>query len=807
MAIMSYLISSPSRLLAQFHPFVRFGVVLMLLCVSNASAATTLRLELLTNSQVALKWSAAEREWVLEQVAGWSTPSSWSSVAGPLVTNGDQRQVTLPRSGAGRYFRLRAAGSAPTKTSEALIAEALQSGTISSETALIYCVFALFKDSRLPEIYRGDDSAAGESGALEEAVERWSTLTDGTRTALTPFLTPPAYQGSWKSPLPAGAIQASAVDRPQLDPNWAAVPVIGGNVKVWYDARVPGEHATALLCANALNNKIWPAITGLGILPPLSDTNTARFDGGDGRLDVYLSDMVSAGVVSTHFGVNSAVSMARKHHPVFLLINKTKSESEILGTLAHEFMHACQWAYPVAAFSLDSYKWLKESTAQWAIDFVYPDNQLEQTFAKYYFAKPRVSLDVFKTDEDHGYGSYLFFQYLSLAVRPSLIKDCWAATTTYSDQLEAVDKSLPGGFKDQWPKFAKTLWNQDPIVSKPNSFKTWDTMAEIPGTRTGSADLPAGAAEDSISLSEDQPNLSSTYYQFTFSTSETRSLMFHNTFYANRKNGENVNVQALWKNAAGQWTEEDWTELEWIGFCRDQKDQRLTELVIIVSSAKWQSPGDPIRAAETPVFKRNNIGCWGYQGTASRTTPDPNGGSGQTKVTGTVRFGFGATGQYSNPQDGRLRAFLVGPMFHDGGLTFDERYTSGGCTYSANGSFPMSSVVFGGDTGSSIVMNNYPEALPDELRVDQAGLIGPDQRAYLADGVTIRIINGQVSGRDCDSSYITFAGLWWLTTDKPFDEGGVIPKVQANGHLQGTFRETGGDRSVFTWDLAPIAEP
>ena len=199
-------------------------------------------------------------------------------------------------------------------------------------------------------------------------------------------------------------------------------------------------------------------------------------------------------------------------------------------------------------------------------------------------------------------------------MRPTLIKDCWAATITYSDQLEAVDKSIPGGFKDQWPKFAKTLWNQDPIVSKPNSFTSWDSMAEIPSTRSGSADLPAGQPEDTITLGDDQPNLTSTYYQWTFSTSETRSLMFQNTIYTNRKNNENVNVQAMWKNAAGNWTEEDWTDLEWIGFCRDQKDQRLSELVVIVSSAKWQAPGNPIRAAKSPVFKRNNIGCWGVSG-------------------------------------------------------------------------------------------------------------------------------------------------------------------------------------------------
>jgi len=805
---MKYLSSKVNTLAASTSRFLLPSLLLLLVVcrVVRTEAATDLRVELLTNSQVALRWSVSEGEWVLEQVNSFGIPAAWLGVNVLPVTNGAQRSVTLDRSAASRFFRLRAVSGGGLLSSAQLIAQAVQSGAISAETGLIYRVFVLFNDSRLPVAYKGNDAGVSESGALEDAVEQWASLSEATRTTLTPFLVPPAYRGSWLNPIAPGSLQASAADRPVLDPNWAAVPVSGGHVKVWYDARNPSERTTALVCANALNNQIWPAITGLGILAPLSDMNTARYDGGDGRLDVYLSDMVSAGVVSTHFGVSSTVSIARKEHPVFLLINKTKSEKEIVATLAHEFMHACQWAYPVAAFSLDSYKWLKESTAQWAIDFVYPENQLEQTFTKYFFAKPRISLDVFKADEDHGYGSYLFFQYLSRGVRPSLIKDCWAATTTTSDQLQAVDKSIPGGFKDQWPKFAKTLWNQDPIMSKPNSFKSWDSMTDIPATRTGSADLPGGQSEDTITLGDDQPNLTSTYYQWTFSTSETRSLMFHNTFYTNRKNNENVNVQAMWKNAAGIWTEEDWTDLEWIGFCRDQKDQRLSELVIIVSSARWQASGDPIRAGKSPTFKRNNIGCWGYQGTASRVTPAPDGASGQTTVTATARFGFRPSGQYANPQDGRLRVFLVGPEYYDGGLTFNENYTEGGCNYTANGSFPMTSVVFGGDTGSSIVINNFPEALPEDLRLEQATLIGPDQRSYIADGVTSRLITGRVSGVDCGTSYVTVPGLWWITNDAAFEDGGRIPTIRADGHLQGTFRDL-GDHSVFTWDFAPISEP
>ena len=145
-------------------------------------------------------------------------------------------------------------------------------------------------------------------------------------------------------------------------------------------------------------------------------------------------------------------------------------------------------------------------------------------------------------------------------------------------------------------------------------------------------------------------------------------------------------------------------------------------------------------------------------------------------------------------------------MFHDGGLTFDENYSQGGCTYTASGSYPMTSVVFGGDTGSSIVMNNYPEALPDDLRLEQATLIGPDQRSYIADGVTSRLITGRVSGVGCGTSYITAPGLWWITNDAAYEDGGRIPTVRADGHLQGTFLDI-GDHSVFTWNFAPLAEP
>lgn len=794
----------------KFHPSFRaiFALIPCLLPTLFA-AEPLLEVNLSPDRSVSVRWPASATEWTLESADALGLPINWQMVNLTPTAEEDQLYITLVPAAGERYFRLRSRAVTPAVPSEELIEQALASGTLSQETAAAYRLYAQFKDERLPAAYRGDDSAALESHAFEKALELWPTLSEQTRTALTPFFIPPAYSGSWYNPAPAGALNARAVDRPLPDAKWAAVPVSGGNVKVWYDATDPSGHATALFCANALNNEIWPKLTGLGILAPLADTGTARYDGGDSRLDVYIVDMAAAGTVATHLGITSAVSLARKHHPVFLMINKTLTPDKMAATLAHEFMHACQWAYDVDAFSLSSYQWLKESTAQWALDHVYPASQLEHApYAEAYLQAPRLSLDAFEGNENHGYGSYLFFQYLRRTHSPSLIKDIWNATTTYSDQLEAVDKSIPGGFKEQWPKFAKTLWNKDPIISKPASFKAWDNLTEEPATREGPADLPAGAAQDSIELSAEQPNLSSTYYHFTFSTVETRSLMFHNTFYSNRKNNEPVNVQAMWKTAGGAWIEEDWTELEWIGFCRDQKDQRLTDLIVIVSSAKWQTPNQPITAATTPAFKRNNIGCWGYEGTASRETPaEAFGGTGKTVASVTARYGFTQAPQLWDPGQGRLRVFLTAPVFHDGGVTFNEQYAIDTCSFSASGSFPMSSVNAGGDTASSIVMNNFIEALPLELRVETAGLIGSNDRAYTANGASLRELIGRVTGTDCgDPTYETHIGGWLLTNAETFEDGGVIPTVRSDGRLQGRFEDP-SDGSIYLWNLAPIQEP
>src|SRR5205823_10443603 len=82
-------------------------------------------------------------------------------------------------------------------TSFALIDQAEASGAINSETALLYRVYSLFSDARLPAQFRGDDKAVFDSVYLAEVMHQYGTLSPSVRAAVQPFLIPPAYQGSW----------------------------------------------------------------------------------------------------------------------------------------------------------------------------------------------------------------------------------------------------------------------------------------------------------------------------------------------------------------------------------------------------------------------------------------------------------------------------------------------------------------------------------------------------------------------------------------------------------------------------------
>ncbi|MHA7630773.1 hypothetical protein [Corallococcus sp. M7] len=167
------------------------------------------------------------------------------------------------------------------------------------------------------------------------------------------------------------------------------------------------------------------------------------------------------------------------------------------------------------------------------------------------------------------YGAYLFFQYLAKKHGPNVV-------------VAALEKT--------WPEFAKVLWNQAPIDTKAESFAKWDQLKEKVKPHALNGDL-AGAPEHKEELHDELKNLSNHYEHFTFSDPNTRSLLFHNGWFKNiTESKEPVKVLALWNDASGTWHEEDWSNYEYVGLCRDLKSQRAQDLIIITSNANCRGP-------------------------------------------------------------------------------------------------------------------------------------------------------------------------------------------------------------------------
>lgn len=720
---------------------------------------------------------------------------------------------------------LGADGAAPRETIDAVIAAARSAGEIDAETALAFRVFALVGDPRLPERFRAAAASSDEvddvdgNEVIADLRAAWPNLSVATQRLLAPFTGRPSAADRWAGDEPSGAtrVQAAAVARPTCAANatWASLVGTVARVRVWYDKSRAADLTQAQAIVAAFDAKIWPTlITNLGFKAPLSDLPIAC-DGGDNRLDIY----VVAGLGSR--GATYPESTSTRQSSTFVVVRSGLAAGVLQYTLTHQFMHAVMWSYLMAADQA-SYGWMRNALANWAVEAVYPRNATLLADASCHMNSNFLSITsraagscTSSTTRGRDYGAYLLYQYIGRTLGNTTVRQLLAATTTQLTALDAIEATVAGGLRALWPKYAKTLWNRAPVTDAGRpAFLNWDGQTSVaalaPDHPTAVVANLGGAAEASTSLSKSVANVSTRYYRFTFSETATRSLMFRNTFYPLAKAGKKISVQALWRNTSGTWVEENWTTKEWIGFCRDAKAQRLSELVVIVASGEVGSVTQAV-ATIAPTFKRNNIGCWGFSGTAKRTDIRGSWSSGTIVATSTLLFDYKPNGQaslqYNDAATGRLRVPIAAPLFRRANWSLNETYTESGCSHQLAASGNDTSIVLGGLAFGNLVINNFTESLPASVRQQQQGVVGTVRGAYHIDAGSQRFgLIGTVSGPQprCGTQYASAPSLFDLTNDSP----ALAPVVRIDGHLKGNYNASSSpDSTIFEWDLAPLREP
>lgn len=375
------------------------------------------------------------------------------------------------------------------QSSHDLIEQDVAAGVLTEEQGLTYQVFSDYDDPRLPGKYAGQPNGLDE-GALTEVADQWDQLTPATQTRLRPFLIPPFYAGSHWSPAAGGRPEQVVPTSPSFDSPWCSggdvnplyeswdhVDTADGRIRIWWLKKNTGDVTLAAHLLGELEGKILPALTDLMGRGPKADGG-GLCDGGSGALDIALVD---ADTAMTYADGSCGAGGTSAH----MLFPRDPARPTWPGHdpyLAHEVMHAIQFAMPVAG-DCASYSWLREMTAEWVQDYVTdpsygigvaPDDT-EFWAAPRYFRFPEKSLE--DATDHHDYGDYLLPFWAARHSSPAVVRAMWD-NAGGEDALHAVNDALPGGFRQSWPEFTLANWNQAPV----DDYQTWDGLTQTPKT-------------------------------------------------------------------------------------------------------------------------------------------------------------------------------------------------------------------------------------------------------------------------------------------------------------------------------------
>jgi hypothetical protein len=470
-------------------------------------------------------------------------------------------------TGGSLYLPLLAGGGTPSagRSSEELIAAALTAGTISAADSLLYNAQAIVGDPALPPRFRGDDTGVSGAATMSTIVAALPTLSPADQARLQPYLARPDAATP-----PAGRVTPAAVE-------WIGLTAPGGKAIVWYSPLMPSLAPRAARLANELGRTIWPELTGLMGEPRPDCAAACAATGGNALLDIYLTPTPQSYVVPATCCAGA---------PAFIVLPPNTTYAQLSAAL----MHAILAGYPGAGTA--EYAWLRNAAATWAIDYVYqnttgdpdyPETNPEHTAAARFLARSDLPLESRQFKRD--YGAYLLLRYID---DPSIIPDLFRMAATTPNSLAAVNAQLGGGFAEQWAQFALENWNRTPI----DAWKRLDNLQS--GAQPGDEWSLTTPGEYGFPI--DLEHLSADYFRFLFPQRNLRLITIVNPLAAG--GATTGQLQALLK-IGGTWrTPQDWTDLSTIRFCRDQPNEDLEELVLIVSNSEWQererilNPGD-----------------------------------------------------------------------------------------------------------------------------------------------------------------------------------------------------------------------
>ena len=452
---------------------------------------------------------------------------------------------------------------------------------LSSPRALLYKLFAVFGDRRLPKRYRGDGSRVSGTMAVRTALERLPSLPPAIRARVKPFLIPPVYRGTVATKARAAQHEHDPAD--DLDAcrirasDWSSVETANGGARIWWRT-ASDDAADARRLARELGGTIWTSLTAVMTgHAPLPDGHTSC-GGPDPKLDVYLWPLGHP-----NDGVTRPFSGSCTDPTASYVIVDPRAAP---GALAHEFMHVLQYTYSHVG---DCNRWMhvEDAVATWAEEHAYHFGQTEHESPEL-VADPRALFGY-----GPGYSGWAFvYSVTQRAGGSTTVRRLFELAKVHADPLDALDAALPGGLELDWPVFAKDAWNR-PLLpdALKESFFNWDAWPVTPRVPRTSYRLKTRQWEGDLPI--ELSGLGRQYHDLDLSDRTAREIRFKDPSAVGTD--PRLHTWAFLKVANRGWRLEDWTGLDKVEFCRDVPEEDVRQVVVVHSTTKRPPPGDPAR--------------------------------------------------------------------------------------------------------------------------------------------------------------------------------------------------------------------
>lgn len=212
-------------------------------------------------------------------------------------------------------------------------------------------------------------------------------------------------------------------------------------------------------------------------------------EGGSAKYDVYISDIGTNlyGSVSPEnlIGNNPQSPNITEvdAYTSFMKMNKNYSwatpitpDNTIKVTAAHEFFHAVQ-----LGTTSSNTNFISEATATWSEDEIYPRIDDNFQYLSSIFSTPDIALNLNRNYdssltsltgtpyEQHWYGAWIFFRYLSEKTNPDIIRQIYNNTITYFE-IPAIDNVLISNYGSNFSTIFKNYLTSIDVLSSASTY-------------------------------------------------------------------------------------------------------------------------------------------------------------------------------------------------------------------------------------------------------------------------------------------------------------------------------------------------